>query len=89
MLDGLLVGEVKHGRTQSIDVEVGHHELYLAIDWTRSPTVQLNLGRGGAVRVRCWPKGNPWSLPYYATIGRTHAIGVEVVDDGGAAATRK
>jgi hypothetical protein len=44
VIDGAKVGPVKRGRSLTVDVEPGHHEVHLALDWTRSPSVSLTLG---------------------------------------------
>ncbi len=86
MIDGVLVGEVKRGGSRTIDADWGYHEFHLAMDWTTSPSLQLELAPGGEVRVRCWSRGSPLSALYWLTFGRLRAIGIELHENGGGGA---
>ena len=59
LIDGEAVTQVKYGKTVTVAAAPGRHELQLALDWTRSPKLQLDLTEGQELRVRCGPYGNP------------------------------
>jgi hypothetical protein len=44
MLDGMEIGEIKNGEEKEFDVAPGRHQLYLAIDWCRSNTIEFEAG---------------------------------------------
>jgi hypothetical protein len=81
LLDGVLVGEVKRGRSRTLVVERGHHELRLGVDFMRSPVLHLELATGEEARVRCWPNAKPpWNL-YWLVFRRSRYIGIERLAD--------
>lgn len=41
VLDGQVIGQIRHGEEAEFAVEPGPHELYLKIDWCRSNTVEF------------------------------------------------
>jgi hypothetical protein len=59
LIDGDAVGRVKYGQTVTVAVVPGRHELQLAVDWMRSPKLQLDLAEDQELLVRCGPYGNP------------------------------
>jgi len=77
VLDGTVVGRVKRAESITLEVNAGHHELHLTIDWARSPSVKLDLVEGEEVDVRCWPNGRPITALYWITFGRSRYIGIE------------
>jgi hypothetical protein len=79
VLDGTTVARVKHGKSARIDVAAGHHELHLAIDWTRSPPVELDLREGEEALVRCWARANPFTVLFWSTFQPRRCIGVELI----------
>jgi len=78
VLDGAVVGRVKRGESLVFDTSPGHHELHLAIDWGRSPKLELELSAGQETHVRCWPRANPLLVIYWITLGRARYIGIEI-----------
>jgi hypothetical protein len=80
LLDGVKVARIRRGETRTLEVSPGHHELRLAVDWCRSPIVRLDLMAGQEARLRCWPKANPLTGLYRATLGWATYIGLEVVE---------
>jgi hypothetical protein len=54
------VGEVRRGQLRFVDISPGRHEVHLAIDWARSPSVDVDIASGETVRLVCWPKFPGW-----------------------------
>jgi hypothetical protein len=80
IVDGQRIGRIRHGQTRRFQLPAGHHEIWLTIDWCRSPSFSLNLPEGGLIRLWCGPSHAAWRTLYdaffdrekYLTIGRTN-----------------
>jgi hypothetical protein len=48
------------------------------------PIPDIDLAENDVVEAFFWPNSNPITLIYFGTIGRTHAIGLQVLDTVGA-----
>ncbi len=46
LLDGNVVAKIKNGEERVFDVEAGTHEVYLKVDWGKSPILELDLAPG-------------------------------------------
>jgi hypothetical protein len=77
LLDGVRVGSIKRGQTVSLESTAGHHTLQVAIDWGRSPVVELTLGSGEQRAMRCWSNAHPLTGLYWITLGRRRYLGLE------------
>lgn len=60
LLDGVEIAKIRGGQTQVVRVEPGSHEVHLTIDWARSPSVDVNVGAGQRVRLKCWSNVRPF-----------------------------
>lgn len=85
MLDGREVGRIGNKQTLELDVAPGPHELYLAIDWCRSPSVAFEAPEGDAqpIAFRCTPAMAGWRQALailYITVWRGRYIRLERVD---------
>ncbi len=78
LLDDDLIGEVRARETLLFDVDPGHHEFQLKIDWCWSRKIQLNLDAESSVRLRCGPR-SLLTVFYGVTFGRHEYIKLEVV----------
>ena len=78
VLDGSVVGRLKRGESLLLDTLPGHHELHLAIDWCRSPRLDLELSAGEVIHVRCWPNADVHAMMYWGIFGRKRYIGIEI-----------
>jgi hypothetical protein len=78
VLDGETVGRVKRGESFSVEADAGAHQLHFAVDWARSPSVDLALAEQEQAVVRCWPNVRPLLALYFMTLGRGRWIGVDV-----------
>jgi hypothetical protein len=85
LLDDKVVGRIKRGESITLQTDPGHHELHLAIDYARSPSVELELSSDQRIDIRCWPRANMLTAPYWTTLGRLRYIGIEVTRDDGIA----
>jgi hypothetical protein len=61
VLDGTEAGKIKRGERVEIPVSPGDHEVFLRIDWARSPALNITAGAGEVVELACRPGGS--SLP--------------------------
>jgi hypothetical protein len=55
LIDGEMVGEVRHGESRGFQVPPGRHQLRLRIDWTSSQTLDCDLSAGDEAKFRCGP----------------------------------
>jgi hypothetical protein len=53
VLDGTRAGTIRGGNTCSFEVQPGHHDLFLTIDWASSPHLSLDLAAGAEVQMIC------------------------------------
>lgn len=70
VLDGETVGSVGRGETVVVETGPGLHELHLAVDWARSPSLELELEHADELIVRCWPHARPLLAWDFMTVGR-------------------
>jgi hypothetical protein len=57
MVDERFAGQLRRGKTVTIDVPPGHHEVRIKIDWTGSPTFPVDVAAGEQVSLVAIPKG--------------------------------
>src|SRR5687767_12871512 len=79
LVDGLEVGTIKNGSTETFTVAPGRHDVMLKIDWATSPPLTIDVSPGGTVRLSCRPRANPLTGLYYATFGRNKYLRLEPV----------
>jgi hypothetical protein len=77
MVDGQEVGRVGNGESESFEVAPGHHEVHMAIDWTRSPSVELDVPPTGDAHLTCAANANPFTALWYITGGRKKYVTLE------------
>jgi hypothetical protein len=69
VVDSQAAGKLRRGQTLELPVAPGSHSVQIAIDWGRSPAIDVDVARGGTVDLRCAPNtAQPMLLG--ATIGR-------------------
>jgi hypothetical protein len=56
VIDGVRHGKIRQGESREFSLTRGQHEVCLTIDWTRSPTLVVDLARRDRVTLMCWPK---------------------------------
>jgi len=59
MIDGQEVAKVRHGQRLELPVAPGRHEVFLKIDWCRSPIVTVDAQPGEVIQLFCEPAGTP------------------------------
>jgi hypothetical protein len=59
IVDGQEVAKVRHGQRLELRVAPGRHEIFLSIDWCRSPTVTVHPQPGELIQLFCEPAGTP------------------------------
>jgi hypothetical protein len=57
MIDAHEVAKVRRGQRLELPVTPGRHEVYLFIDWCRSPTVTVHAQAGEIIQLFCEPAG--------------------------------
>ncbi|MEA2448330.1 MAG: hypothetical protein QOG63_262 [Thermoleophilaceae bacterium] len=77
LIDGSEVGRIKAGEAHAFELAPGAHELHLAIDWTRSPSVEMQLAEGERAQLFCRPNANPLTVLWFITFGRGRYIRLE------------
>src|SRR4051812_9592454 len=82
MVDGQEVGRVRNGDSQSFEVAPGRHEVHMSIDWTRSPSVEVDVPAAGDAHLRCYANANPFTALWYITVARNRYVGLELADSG-------
>jgi hypothetical protein len=60
IIDGQRAGTVGHGQQQSFEVVPGAHEVFLKLDWCRSPKLTVDVASGERAKVNCAAGGNFW-----------------------------
>jgi hypothetical protein len=60
IIDGQRVGGVGHGQQESFEVVPGTHEVFLKLDWCRSPKLTVDVAGGQRAKVTCEAGGNFW-----------------------------
>jgi predicted molibdopterin-dependent oxidoreductase YjgC len=79
VVDGETRGKIKRGKSISIDVEPGAHEVHMKLDWTKSSSVDLSLAEGEEARLVCSPSKSAAAITTVAdaTIGKDSYITLE------------
>ena len=69
LVDSQERGSIRPGETLQLEVAAGPHSVQIAIDWARSPTLDVEVAGGETVLLRCAP--NTAQSPLVgATLGR-------------------
>jgi hypothetical protein len=79
MIDGQEAGTVRHGQQQSFEVAPGTREVFLKIDWCRSPKLNVDVADGGRANVTCVPSGTIWTAIFAIVFKPTSYIRAELV----------
>lgn len=61
IIDGKELAKIKRGQTIELPVAAGLHEVFLKIDWCRSPTVHIDAAAGEVIKLFCEPGGPPYN----------------------------
>ena len=57
MVDDAQVAKVKRGQTLRLPISPGQHEIYLRLDWCRSPAVHVDASPAEIINMYCAPAG--------------------------------
>jgi hypothetical protein len=60
LVDGEEAARIRRGQTKVVAIQPGSHEIQLTIDWARSPSIEVHVGAGQRVSLRCWPNVRPF-----------------------------
>jgi hypothetical protein len=82
MIDGQEAGTIRHGQQESFEVVPGTHEVFLKIDWCRSPKLTVDVAGGQRAKVTCVPSGTIWTAIFAIVFKPTSYIRAEVATPG-------
>jgi hypothetical protein len=82
IIDGEAAGRVGHGQQESFEVVPGAHEVFLKLDWCRSPKLAVDVAGGQRAKVTCAAGGNFWMTFFDVIFRPTHYIRAEVASSG-------
>ncbi len=57
VIDGEPAAKIKRGQTLRLSIAAGSHEVFMRIDWCRSPTVAVEAHPGEIIEMSCEPGG--------------------------------
>jgi hypothetical protein len=57
MVDGKMAAKIRRGQTVTLPMPEGPHEIFLRIDWCRSPNVEVDALPGQVIEMSCEPAG--------------------------------
>ena len=80
VINGQVVGDLRQGDAIHAPVEAGRHDVWITIDWCRSPAVTLDLGAGEVARLECAPNARALLALLYITIWRERYVSLRRVD---------
>jgi hypothetical protein len=78
MIDGQQAGTIRHGSHESFEVVPGEHEVFLKIDWCRSPKLTADVVGGQRAKVTCVPSGTIWTAIFAIIFKPTSYIRAEL-----------
>jgi hypothetical protein len=58
MIDGEPVAKVRRGQRLELPITPGRHDVFMKIDWCRSPSVDVDARPGEVIRLSCAPGGS-------------------------------
>ena len=58
MVDGKMTAKIKRGQTLTLPILAGPHEIFVCIDWCRSPSVTVDARPGQVIEMSCEPAGS-------------------------------
>ena len=74
MGDGNKVAVLNEGETRELTLSPGDHEVWIKLDWTRSPKITLHLAEASRTHLQCRAGGSPWMEPIDASFRSTRYI---------------
>jgi hypothetical protein len=67
IVDGNKVAVLNEGETRELTLSPGDHEVWIKLDWTRSPKIKLHLAQASRTHLQCRAGGGPWMEPIDAS----------------------
>jgi len=68
IVDGRTVARVGNGSEVAVTVEPGRHTVYMAIDWARSKSIEVDVAAEQTIHLECGPNVKPFLALVYATV---------------------
>jgi hypothetical protein len=78
MIDGQEAGTIRHRQQESFQLTPGGHEVFLKIDWCRSPKLAVDVASGERAKVVCAPSGTIWTAIFAVVFKPTSYIRAEL-----------
>ena len=63
MIDRNQVAVLNEGEPRELTLSPGSHEIWIKLDWTRSPKFRLDLAEASRTYLRCRAGDSPWMAP--------------------------
>lgn len=82
VVDGATMAKLGPGERETLTVEPGRHRVHAAIDWCRSPFLDIELGPGETAQLEVSHNANPLTVLYYITFGSTRYLKLVRSTDG-------
>jgi hypothetical protein len=83
VVDGEKVARLASGESCALSIVPGLHLVHVAIVWTRSPVLELDLAAGQTVQIMCHARGNYLTASLWGTFRPRHAIHIAIAGEGG------
>lgn len=81
LLDGREAGRVANGATLRLELSPGHHTLQMAIDWCRSPPLEISLAEGESARLECGANAHPLLALLYISLWKDRYLWLRRASD--------
>lgn len=73
-IDGKKMGTIHQMESRSFEVQPGHHEVFLTIDWCSSTSLSVDVVALDEVKLFCKANANLLTVFYFITVGSQHYI---------------
>jgi hypothetical protein len=74
MVDGNQAAVLNEGERRELTLSPGDHEVWIKLDWTRSPKIKLDLAEASRTYLQFRAGGGPWMVPIDALFRPTRYI---------------
>ncbi len=65
VINGMVLGSVRHGKRTVIEVQPGWHTIHMKIDWCSSRELVVGVGQGGQATLACASNANPFTAFFF------------------------
>jgi hypothetical protein len=79
VVDGRPVGKLDNGGKIDVELPPGQHEVWVTVDWCRSPKLLVNVSHGQPVKLLCGANAHPLLVLLYITVWKNDYIWLKQV----------